>query len=149
MSNKNKPGQQLSQFTRNQIAKATFSVAERMGISDRQHIEKLTQQVIERLEKKLIHDKVILVQPLPGMEGFVPVPHSLERRVTTNESEILALVREFLDAEEAKKPREDMSPMENTKTDKMENKQDSEIKLTENALRVLEKRYLGKDKNGS
>ncbi|MDD5287760.1 MAG: vitamin B12-dependent ribonucleotide reductase [Dehalococcoidales bacterium] len=148
MSNKNKPGQQLSQFTRNQIAKATFSVAERMGISDRQHIEKLTQQVIERLEKKLIHDKVILVQPLPGMEGFVPVPHSLERRVTTNESEILALVREFLDAEEAKKPREDISPMENTKTDKMENKQDSEIKLTENALRVLEKRYLGKDKNG-
>jgi ribonucleoside-diphosphate reductase alpha chain len=149
MSSRNKPGQQqLGQFTRNQIAKATFDVAERMGISDRVHIEKLTQQVIERLEKKLTVNKSNLVQPLPGMEGLVSPSVNQEKRVTTNETEILALVREFLDAEEIKKPREDIPPMKSTEADKMENKQESEIKLTENALRVLEKRYLKKDKNG-
>ena len=148
MNNRGKPGQQLSQFTRNQIAKATFSAAERMGISDRKHIEQLTQQVIERLEKKLLADKANLAQPLPGMEEMVSRPTGQEKRVPTNETEILALVREFLDAEELKKPREVIPPMKITKADEMEGKQDSEIKLTENALRVLEKRYLRKDKNG-
>ena len=148
MNNRGKPGQQLSQFTRNQIAKATFSAAERMGISDRKHIEQLTQRVIERLEKKLLADKANLAQPLPGMEEMVSRPTGQEKRVPTNETEILALVREFLDAEELKKPREDIPPMKITKADEMEGKQDSEIKLTENALRVLEKRYLKKDKNG-
>ena len=148
MSSKNKPGQQLSQFTRNQIAKATFAVAERMGISDREHIEQLTQQVIERLEKKLIADKSNLVQPLPGMEELVPKSSGQEKRVPTNESEILALVKEFLDAEEPTKPREVIPPMKITKADEMEDKRVSEIKLTENALRVMEKRYLKKDKDG-
>jgi ribonucleoside-diphosphate reductase alpha chain len=148
VNNRGKPGQQLSQFTRNQIAKATFSAAERMGISDRKHIEQLTQRVIERLEKKLLADKANLAQPLPGMEEMVSRPAGQEKRVPTNETEILALVREFLDAEELKKPREDIPPMKITKADEMEGKQDSEIKLTENALRVLEKRYLKKDKNG-
>jgi ribonucleoside-diphosphate reductase alpha chain len=148
VNNRGKPGQQLSQFTRNQIAKATFSAAERMGISDRKHIEQLTQQVIERLEKKLLADKANLAQPLPGMEEMVSRPTGQEKRVPTNETEILALVREFLDAEELNKPREGIPPMKITKADEMEGKQDSEIKLTENALRVLEKRYLKKDKNG-
>jgi len=148
VNNRGKPGQQLSQFTRNQIAKATFSAAERMGISDRKHIEQLTQRVIDRLEKKLLADKANLAQPLPGMEEMVSRPTGQEKRVPTNETEILALVREFLDAEELKKPREDIPPMKITKADEMEGKQDSEIKLTENALRVLEKRYLKKDKNG-
>jgi ribonucleoside-diphosphate reductase alpha chain len=149
MNGRNKHRQpQLSQFTRNQIAKATFAVAERMGISDRKHIEQLTQQVIERLEKKLTLDKANLVQPLPGMEEMVSSPSSQEKRVTTNESEILALVREFLDAEETTKPREVIPPMKIIKAEEMEDKQVTEIKLTENALRVLEKRYLKKDKNG-
>ncbi len=114
----------------------------------RKRIEQLTQRVIERLEKKLIADKANLVQPLPGMEEMVSRPTGQEKRVPTNETEILALVREFLDAEEPKKTREDIPPMKITKADEMENKQNSEIKLTENALRVLEKRYLKKDKNG-
>ena len=74
-----------------------------MGISDRKHIEELTQQVIERLEKKLVADKVNPVQPLPGMEEMVSRPSGQEKSVPTNETEILALVREFLDAEESKK----------------------------------------------
>ena len=148
MNGRNKPGQQLNQFTRNQIAKATFAAAERMGISDRKRIEQLTQQVIERLENKLTQDKAGLIQPLPGMEEMVSRPSAQEKRVPTNETEILALVREFLDAEEPTKSREEKQPMKIAKADEMENKQSNEIKLTENALRVLEKRYLKKDKNG-
>jgi len=139
---------QLSQFTRNQIAKATFAAAERMGISDRKHIEELTQQVIERLEKKLGPDKPNPVQPLPGMEEMVSRSGIQEKRVPTNETEILALVKEFLDAEEPMKTREVIHPVKTTKADEMENKQSDDIKLTENALKVLEKRYLNKDKNG-
>ena len=145
--NKHRPIQ-LGQFTRNQIAKATFAAAERMGISDRKHIEELTQQVIERLEKKLAPEKMNPKQPLPGMEEMVSRPAGPEKRVPTNETEILALVREFLDAEEPPKTREEKQPVKITKAEEMENKQSNEIKLTENALRVLEKRYLKKDKNG-
>ena len=149
MSSKNKSRQtELGQFTRNQIAKATFAAAERMGISDRKHIEELTQQVIERLEKKLVPDKVNPVQPLPGMEEMVNRPAAKEKSVPTNETEILALVKEFLDAEEPMKLREVIHPMKTTKAEEMENKQSDDIKLTENALKVLEKRYLNKDKSG-
>ena len=148
MNGRNKPGHQLNQFTRNQIAKATFAAAERMGISDRKRIEQLTRQVIERLENKLTPDKTSPFQPLPGMEEMVSRPSGPEKRVPTNETEILALVREFLDAEEPPKTREEKQPVKITKAEEMENKQSNEIKLTENALRVLEKRYLKKDKNG-
>jgi ribonucleoside-diphosphate reductase alpha chain len=145
--NKNRPTQ-LSQDTRNQIAKATFAAAERMGIADRQQIEHLTQQVIERLEKKLGLDKMSPFQPLPGMEEMVNRPTIKEKSIPTNETEILALVKEFLDAEEPKKTREDTQSMKTTKAEEMENKENNDIKLTENALKVLEKRYLKKDKTG-
>ncbi len=149
MNGKNKHRQtQLSQFTRNQIAKATFAAAERMGISDRAHVEQLTQQVIERLEKKLLPEKINPAQPLPGMEEMVSHPPIQEKRVPTNETEILALVREFLDAEEPTKTREGLEPMKAAKAEEMEKKQNDDIKLTENALKVLEKRYLKKDKTG-
>jgi ribonucleoside-diphosphate reductase alpha chain len=139
---------QLGQFTRQQIAKATFAAAERMGISDREYIENLTQQVIERLEKKLAPEKINPAQPLPGMEDMVSHPGNQEKRVPTNETEILALVKEFLDAEEPTKTREEAAPMKIIKAEDMENKQNDDLKLTENALKVLEKRYLKKDKSG-
>jgi ribonucleoside-diphosphate reductase alpha chain len=140
--------QQLNQLTRNQVARATFSAAEKMGISDRKHIERLTQQVIERLEKKQDEaDKTTRGkhQPLPGMEALVPAKPK-EKHVTS-ESEILELVKEFLDAEDKVKP-EVSPPIKIIKEEKMKSETGSEIKLTENAQRVLEKRYLTKDKNG-
>jgi ribonucleoside-diphosphate reductase alpha chain len=148
MNGKNKKQTQLGQFTLQQIAKATFAAAERMGISDRAYIENLTQQVIERLEKKLTPEKLNPMQPLPGMEEMVSRPNTQEKRVPTNETEILALVKEFLDAEEPTKTREDVQSMKIVKAEEMENMQNNDIKLTENALKVLEKRYLKKDKNG-
>ncbi|HXY74380.1 MAG TPA: ribonucleotide reductase N-terminal alpha domain-containing protein, partial [Dehalococcoidales bacterium] len=141
--------QNQSQLNRNQIARATFAAAEKMGISDRSHIERLTQQVIERLEKKqqehsMKHGKP---QALPGMESLIPAKPRDERHLT-NEFEILELVKEFLDAEDKSKPEENEPPMKIIKEEKPESMTGSEIKLTENALQVLEKRYLRKDKNG-
>jgi ribonucleoside-diphosphate reductase alpha chain len=139
---------QLTQFTRNQIAKATFAAAERMGISDRIHIERLARQVIERLEQKLISDKDSIIQPLPGMEQLVNTPSRQDKHVTTSEAEILTLVREFLDAEETVKPQEVIPSMKIIRENEAEDTQGTELRLTENALKVLEKRYLQKDKNG-
>jgi ribonucleoside-diphosphate reductase alpha chain len=139
---------QLTQFTRNQIAKATFAAAERMGISDRIHIERLARQVIERLEQKLISDKDSIIQPLPGMEQLVNTPSRQDKHVTTSEAEILTLVREFLDAEETVKPQEVIPSMKIIRENEVEDTQGTELRLTENALKVLEKRYLQKDKNG-
>ena len=50
--NDQRANEQLSQLNRTQIARATFAAAETMGISDRNHVERLTRQVIERLEQR-------------------------------------------------------------------------------------------------
>ena len=145
MSPKN---QYVNPLTRTQIARATFSAAEKMGISDRKHIEKLTQQVIERLEKRQIEaDKTEQDknQPLPGMETMVPARS--KAKPVTSESEILELVKEFLDAEDKVKP-ETAPAIKIVEETKMKNGTSTEVKLTENARRVLEKRYLTKDKTG-
>jgi len=124
--NKHRPIQ-LGQFTRNQIAKATFAAAERMGISDRKHIEELTQQVIETAGEKLAPEKMNPKQPLPGMEEMVNRSPVKEKSVPTNETEILELVKEFLDAEEPMKPQEDTQPMKTTKAEEMENNQNDDV----------------------
>ena len=45
-------------ISRNRIARAIFAAAESIGMSDRQLIEQLTDQIIERIERP---------QPLPGI----------------------------------------------------------------------------------
>ena len=94
--------ERLTPLNRNQIARTIFAAAESMGISDRQQIEKLTQQVIERLEKTPPVPGMETTgqpQPLPGMGHLVPKSQRRQERTTTK-SEILTLVKEFLDAEE-------------------------------------------------
>jgi len=132
--------QQLTPIKRTQIARAIFAAAESMGLRDRDRLEQLTSQVIERLERP---------QPLlPGMEDLVPESRRQQRRHPTN-SEIQAIVREILAGKEPTE-REETEPMvEPITTVKSEVVQRAAgINLTENALRVLERRYLKKDKQG-
>jgi len=129
---------QLTPLNRTQIAKAIFAAAESMGMPDRHQIEQLTTQVIERLEQP---------QPLPGMEHLVPKPRRQKKRLPTD-SEIQTMVREILGEEPAQ--REEVRPKEEeiAMPVKTKTQPPSGINLTENALRVLERRYLKKDKQG-
>jgi len=137
-------------LNRSQIARTIFTAAESMGISDRQQIEKLTQQVIERLEQTQSIPGMETVgqpQPLPGMEELIPKSHHLQKHSATK-SEILALVKEFLDTEEPVQTEEVKPKMETITTVKPKVQPAPGINLSENALRVLERRYLKKDKQG-
>jgi ribonucleoside-diphosphate reductase alpha chain len=106
---------------RDRVARAVFAAAESMGISDRNLLEKFTEQVSQRLE---------VAHPFPGMEEFVP--RQIKQLVSP--SQIEAMVKEILTADE-------FSPQASSQVI-------SGIKLSDNALRVLERRYLAKDGEG-
>jgi ribonucleoside-diphosphate reductase alpha chain len=103
-----------------QIAQAVFSAAEATGISDRPLIEELTNQIIQRLEP---------AQPLPGMEHLIS-PQKKPRK----DLQVQSMVKEILSQRATPTPKE--PPQTPTQ-------------LTENARRVLERRYLKKDSQGN
>ncbi len=106
---------------RDRVARAVFAAAESMGISDRKLLEKFTEQVTQRLE---------VAQPLPGMEELV----AQQTQQSVSSSQIQAMVKEILTADE-------FSPQAKSQVI-------SGIKLSDNALRVLERRYLTKNGEG-
>ena len=126
---------------RTQIARAIFAAAESMGIRDRQVVERLTTQVIERLEK--IRGEY--TQVLPGMEDLVGKRTRRQRLPT--DAEIEAMVKEILMAEQPPK-REEVKPEMEPSVVKPGIKPTAGIGLSENAVQVLERRYLEKDKEG-
>jgi ribonucleoside-diphosphate reductase alpha chain len=103
------------------LAKAVFSAAESMGISDRNLLERFTEQVSQRLQ---------VTHPFPGMEKLVP----RRTKQPVSSSQIQTMVKEILAADE-------FSPEARSQVI-------SGITLSDNALRVLERRYLAKDGQG-
>jgi ribonucleoside-diphosphate reductase alpha chain len=106
---------------RDRVAQAVFAAGESMGISDRKLLEKFTEQVSQRLE---------VAQPFPSMAGLV----HRQTRQPVSSSQIQAMVKEILTADE-------FSPQARSQVI-------SGIKVSDNALRVLERRYLAKDGEG-
>ncbi len=129
---------------RTQIARAVFNAAESMGIADREIVERITGQVIERLEKTQALPGA--EQPLPGMEDLVSTARRQRKRLPTV-SEIQAIVEEILASKEMSQ-REEVKPKMETAKVKSRVKSGGKVALSENALRVLERRYLKKDAQG-
>jgi len=109
---------------RDRVAQAVFAAAESMGISDRTLLERFTEQVSQRLE---------VAHPFPGMEALI-ARQTKSRLVGVSPSQIRAMVKEMLTVDEF--------------TPQARSQVISGIELSENALRVLERRYLAKDGEG-
>ncbi|MFA5065773.1 MAG: vitamin B12-dependent ribonucleotide reductase [Dehalococcoidia bacterium] len=149
---------QLTDSVRNFVARTVFTYTQTMGITDRTELEELTEQVILRLEKRMSMDEQTTakrIEPaLPGMEHLVaPVipPLPQKERIVTIVNELLA------EKASARPPTEKQTgqlpsaakgeqPARSAPADKSA---PAELKLSENAMVVLEKRYLQKDSHGN
>jgi ribonucleoside-diphosphate reductase alpha chain len=154
--NEQKEKKHRSDFNRTEILRAVVADAESMGLRDKDKIEQLTNRVIERLERP---------QTFPGMEDLVPKTQ-LRRRRLPSRAEIRAIVNEILKSDEPVLPvdleKESIKTMSDHEKkqqsrkkearpmaeDTIQARPDVKIDMTENALRVLEKRYLKKDSQG-
>ncbi len=139
------PRNQFTGSIRNYIAKTVFTYTQTMGLTDRTEQEELTEQVISRLERIMTVEeqaRTKRMEPaLPGMEHLVaqiaPPPPSKDQ--------IENIVNELIAEKSVNKQQLD-APATASKTPTQEQ---VDLKLSENALIVLEKRYLIKDSKGT
>ena len=123
---------------RNRVARAIFASAESMGISDREMVEGIADQVIARLDR---------IPTLPGMEHLAP-----EIRRPVQETEIRSIARSIL-AERGPETflplveKEERPPTPKTRV-KIKKTEKSQAEISPNARAVLERRYLIKDNKG-
>jgi ribonucleoside-diphosphate reductase alpha chain len=134
---------------RSQIARIVFDNAAAMGIRDRRLVERLTTQVIERLEKA----RAQALPTLPGMEDLVDQrSRQVFRGPLPTEAEIEAMVMEVLNAQKpASEPvqKEEVKAEMETETEVKTPKESASADgLTATALQVLERRYLLRDDKG-
>ncbi len=134
MSEESKPQRVLH----SRIARQVFHHCESIGISDREQMELLTGQVIQRLEQ--------IYLPFPGMESAIP-----ESRLTTHAiqdivKQILAEGRQMEVATRSTEPK----PRGRRKAAKRDEERapTKAVEFSANALTVLERRYLKKDSEG-
>src|SRR4030043_1427541 len=131
----------------NHIARVAFAAAESMVITDRKLLEELAGQIIQRLEPR---------QALPGMEHLIPkheagIPSDSQIEVAVKE--ILAEKNKIVEPQMTKIETEVEPEAKKIKTTekqphKVRAKAKSGVELNQNALTVLEKRYLKKDSQG-
>ncbi len=106
--------------TEQNIAKAVFSAAEAVGMNDRQVLEHMAENVSRTLG---------VAQPLPGMESLVSTGKETRHKPVQS-------------------PIRPKTPLKVLPTHSVIER-DSELHLSDNALRVLERRYLTKDAEGN
>jgi ribonucleoside-diphosphate reductase alpha chain len=138
MANGNNKRNKVERLLRNRVARAIFDSAESMGISDREIVEGIADQVIARLDR---------VPTLPGLEHLAP-----EIRRPVHETEIRSIARSILAergpetflplVEKEERPTTPKTKVRSKKTGK------SQAKISPNARAVLERRYLVKDGKG-
>ena len=129
-----------SKLDRTEILRRVTADAESMGVRDREKIEQLTARVIERFEKP---------RTLPGMEYLAPAKSKRQIKWQPTGDEITAIVKEILNTQTPVPQEEEKIEMETSSVTKSADMNKKNLNLTENAFRVLEKRYLKKDKQGN